>query len=155
MGLFDGIFSGQGSAFGFLNPNFNPSTSTKIGGVANKIGGIFNNAANGAGNGWSWFGNNGIIPVGLAGLQTLGGFGDFLLGMKNYNLAKDAFDFQKSLANRNLQNQAKLINNQYDTAANVGAALANQNYNGTINDHALAAQQAQAKKQYVDSSAIG
>ena len=148
-GFFDLAKSGFGSNFGFQNP--------ALSGAVGNVGNYIRQGAGslGTGSGWSWFGNNGIIPVGLAGLQTLGGLGDLWLGMKNYNLAQDAFDFQKSLANRNLQNQAKLINNQYDTAANVGAALANQNYNGTINDHTLAAQQAQAKKQYVDNSAIG
>ena len=133
---------------GFLSPLFSGGVPGAVGNVAGRIG----NAAsgiNGTG-GWSWFGNNGVIPVGLAGLQTLGGLGDLWLGFQNYNLAKDAYDFQTALANRNIANQAKLINNRYDNAAIANAQLSGYNY-----DRALAAAKAQAEKQYVDGSYIG
>jgi len=134
---------------GFLNPVFSGGVPGAVSGVAGKIGNLFNGTS-GTGSGWNWLGNNGIIPVGLAGLQTLGGLLDWQLGMQNYNLAKDAFEFQSALANRNLANQAKLINNRYDTAATVGAQLSGYDY-----DKALASQQNQANKQHVDGSYIG
>lgn len=139
---------------GFLNPAFNWLGSSAgnpgfVSGAAGKIRNAFT-GANGTGKGWSWLGNNGVIPVGLAALQTLGGLGDWWLGTQNYNLAKDAYEFQTALANRNLANQAKLINNRYDTAATVGAQLSGYDY-----DRALASQQDQARKQHVDGSYIG
>ena len=134
---------------GFLNPVLSGSVPGTVSGIAGQIrNGISN--LNGTSSGWNWLGNNGIIPVGLAGLQTLGGLLDWQLGMQNYNLAKDAFEFQSALANRNLANQAKLINNRYDTAATVGAQLSGYDY-----DKALASQQNQANKQHVDGSYIG
>ena len=134
---------------GFLNPVLSGGVPGAVSGVAGKIGNLFN-GTNGTGSGWSWLGNNGVIPVGLAGLQTLGGLLDWQLGVQNYNLAKDAYEFQTALANRNLANQAKLINNRYDTAATVGAQLSGYDY-----DKALASQQDQARKQHVDGSYIG
>ena len=141
---------------GFLNP----SVQSAVGNVANNI----TKAASGLNNsGWSkWFGNSGIINTGLNGLATLGqiGAGIFsgIMADKNYALAKDMFDYQRNLGNRNLANQAKILNNTYDTAGVVGAGLAgyrdaNGNYGGT-DPKVLAAQQAQAKKQHVDGSAI-
>lgn len=134
---------------GFLNPAFSGGIPGLVSGAAGQIRNAVA-SANGTGSGWSWLGNNGVIPVGLAGLQTLGGLGDLWLGMQNYNLAKDAYEFQTALANRNLANQAKLINNKYDTAATVGAQLSGYDY-----DKALASQQNQANKQHVDGSYIG
>ena len=134
---------------GFLNPLLSGGVPGLVSGTAGKIGNLFN-GANGTGSGWNWLGNNGIIPVGLAGLQALGGFFDWQLGQQNYNLAKDAYEFQTALANRNLANQAKLINNKYDTAATVGAQLSGYDY-----DRALASQQNQANKQHIDGSYIG
>ena len=111
------------------------------------------------GSGTDWFGQFGVLPTVGLGLQALTGLGDLWMGWNNYNLAKEAYDFQKALANRNLQNQGKLINNTYDTAANTGAGLiggvdAYGNY-GAINNDILTAQNEQAKKQYVDTSYIG
>ena len=135
------------SNFGFKNPGL---LSNAVSNTANYVRQGASAIGNGTGSGWNWLGNNGIIPIGLAGLQTLGGLLDWQLGMQNYNLAKDAFEFQTALANRNLANQAKLINNRYDTAATVGAQLSGYDY-----DRALASQQNQANKQHVDGSYIG
>ena len=130
---------------GFTNPTLSDSVWGGKGGLANWFKN-YNDTST-----WNkWMGNNGIIPIGLAGLQTLGGLLDWQLGVQNYNLAKDAYEFQTALANRNLANQAKLINNRYDTAATVGAQLSGYDY-----DRALASQQDQARKQHVDGSYIG
>lgn len=72
----------------------------------------------------SWFSDNakGLAAIGM-GLQGLGGLANAYMGYKNYQLAQDQFNFQKGLARRNLANQAKIINNTYDTAAQVAAGM--------------------------------
>lgn len=143
-GIFDTLRSNI--KFGFQNYG---GLGDSIHGGVNKLGGT----------GTNWFGQFGVLPTVGLGLQALTGLGDLWMGWNNYNLAKDAYDFQRALANRNLQNQGKIINNTYDTAANVGTGLiggvdAHGNY-GTINNDVLNAQQEQAKKQHVDTSYIG
>ena len=138
---------------GFTNSSLSKSSWGDWGGLSN----WFKNYNKGTG--VDWFGQFGVLPTIGLGLQGLAGLGDFWMGLNNYNLAKDAYNFQKALANRNLQNQGKLINNTYDTAANTGAGLiggvdAYGNY-GSINNDILTAQNEQAKKQYVDTSYIG
>ncbi len=61
--------------------------------------------------------------MGFQGLQALSGLGTAYTGYKNYKLAKEAFEFEKNLAQLNVANQAKMINNAYASAANVGAGL--------------------------------
>lgn len=80
-----------------------------------------NNTSNGLA---SWFSDNskGLAAIGM-GLQGLGGLANAYMGYKNYQLAQDQFNFQKGLARRNLANQAKIINNTYDTAAQVAAGM--------------------------------
>ena len=56
-------------------------------------------------------------------MEGLTGLASAYLGLKNYNLAKKQFGFQKGLANRNLANQAKVINTSYDNAAQVAAGM--------------------------------
>lgn len=145
MGLFDG-------AYGFLSGSRGNASD-----IVNRVAGRIGMANRGMGT--DWFGQFGVLPTVGLGLQALTGLGDLWMGWNNYNLAKEAYDFQKALANRNLQNQGKIINNTYDTAANVGAGLvggvdAYGNY-GAINNDVLRAQQEQARKQYVDTSYIG
>lgn len=142
---------------GFTNPNVQQAVSN----VANKI----SNAAGGIGNTpWyqKWFGNQGIIGGLGSGLAALGqvGSGIFsaIMANKNYELAQKALGYQIGLGNRNLANQAKILNNTYDTAGNVGAGLigaqdANGNYGG-VDSKILASQQEQAKKNHVDGSPI-
>ena len=78
--------------------------------------------------------------------------------MKNYELAQQQFKYQKGLANRNLANQAKIINNTYDNAAQVAAGMiggkdVSGNYGFTnqaiVDDYAK-----KAKEKHVDGSAI-
>ena len=65
---------------------------------------------------------NGLAGISM-GIQGLSGLANAYMGYKNYLLAKDQFNYQKGLANRNLANQAKIINNTYDTAAQVAAGM--------------------------------
>ena len=125
------------------------------------------NVTNSSGNGFwgNLFGNGGII----GGLGTLGGLATGVLqgitglqqmGLANkaYGLAKKQFNFQKALANRNLANQAKIINNTYDNAAQVAAGMiggtdASGNY-GFTNPAVVANHAAAAKQKHVDGTPI-
>ncbi len=162
-------FSFDPSVFGSLNTPFTStfvgptSASNVVGKAANTISGLNTTT----GNSWlgNLFGNNGV----MGGLSQLGGLASGLmqaytgfqqLGLANkaLNLAKQQFGFQKALANRNLANQAKIINNTYDNAAQVAAGMiggkdANGNYGFT--DPTIVNQYAnRAKGQHVDGSAI-
>ena len=97
---------------------------------------------------------------GVAGiLQGLSGLAGAYSAYKGLGLAKDQFAFEKGLANRNLANQAKIINTGYDNAAQVAAGMiggqdAQGNYGFT--DPAIVERYAQAAKdKYVDGSPIG
>ena len=124
-----------------LPENFNPVSSSggnwltdafSGGNLGNTLSGI---AAIGSG-----------IMSGITGFQSLG------MANKNLSLAKKQFNFQKGLANRNLANQAKIINNTYDSAASVNAAQAGKF--GMV-DQAVVDKYAQvAKEKHVDGSAI-
>ena len=72
----------------------------------------------------SWLEQNakGLAAIGM-GIQGLSGLANAYMGYKNYQLAQEQFKFQKGLARRNLANQAKIINNTYDTAAQVAAGM--------------------------------
>ena len=102
--------------------------------------------------------NTGTLGVVTGGLQGLSGLAQAFVGMKNYELAQQQFKYQKGLANRNLANQAKIINNTYDNAAQVAAGMiggkdASGNYGFT--DQAIVDDYAKkAKEKHVDGSAI-
>ena len=102
--------------------------------------------------------NTGTFGAVASGLQGLSGLAQAFVGMKNYELAQQQFKYQKGLANRNLANQAKIINNTYDNAAQVAAGMiggkdASGNYGFTnqaiVDDYAK-----KAKEKHVDGSAI-
>lgn len=149
-------FSGWGSLKG-LAPTIGTATYSNgmLRSGVNNVMRAMNDSSNGSGWISKLFGNSGVIPGISAGLQALGGLADVWLGGRNLALAQDALDIQTALANRNLSNQAKVINNVYDVAGRVGAALSNQNWDGTIDKNALAASEEQAKRQHVDGSYIG
>ena len=102
--------------------------------------------------------NTGTLGVVTGGLQGLSGLAQAFVGMKNYELAQQQFKYQKGLANRNLANQAKIINNTYDNAAQVAAGMiggkdVSGNYGFT--DQAIVDDYAKkAKEKHVDGSAI-
>ena len=102
--------------------------------------------------------NTGTFGAVASGLQGLSGLAQAFVGMKNYELAQQQFKYQKGLANRNLANQAKIINNTYDNAAQVAAGMiggkdVSGNYGFTnqaiVDDYAK-----KAKEKHVDGSAI-
>ena len=78
-------------------------------------------------NGVNWFGAGGILStigdLGLLGLQGYTGLKSLSLANKQLGLANQQFDFEKGLANRNLSNQAKTINNYYDAAGQAAIGL--------------------------------
>ena len=82
--------------------------------------GLYNNNLNDQ----SWLEQNakGLAGIGM-GIQGLSGLANAYMGYKNYQLAQEQFKFQKGLARRNLANQAKIINNTYDNAAQVAAGM--------------------------------
>ena len=102
--------------------------------------------------------NTGTLGVVTGGLQGLSGLAQAFVGMKNYELAQQQFKYQKGLANRNLANQAKIINNTYDNAAQVAAGMiggkdVSGNY-GFINQAIVDDYAKKAKEKHVDGSAI-
>ena len=121
--------------------------------------GIFfnNNTTNLNNQSWLQKNANGLAGIGM-GIQGLSGLANAYMGYKNYLLAKDQFNYQKGLANRNLANQAKIINNTYDTAAQVAAGMIggrdnSGNYGMTSSD-IVNKYSNKAKEQHVDGSAI-
>ena len=121
--------------------------------------GIFfnNNTTNLNNQSWLQKNANGLAGIGM-GIQGLSGLANAYMGYKNYLLAKDQFNYQKGLANRNLANQAKVINNAYDNAAQVAAGMiggkdSSGNYGMTSTD-IVNKYSNKAKEQHVDGSAI-
>ncbi len=102
--------------------------------------------------------NTGTLGALTGGLQSLGGLANAYLGYKNYKMAKEQFGFQKGLANKNLANQAKTINNAYDNAGQVAAGMiggkdAAGNFGFT--DQAIVDRYAaKAREKHVDGSPI-
>lgn len=99
------------------------------------------------------------LGYGLAGLQALSGLMNAYTGYKNYKLAKEQFGFEKAAMNRNIANQAKVINNAYDNAAQVAAGMIGArdsagNYGMTSQD-VVDRYAANAEKKHVDGSRIG
>ena len=129
------------------------------GGVDSMYGDIANTNVPTPSTSSSGFGfNTGTLGVVTGGLQGLSGLAQAFVGMKNYELAQQQFKYQKGLANRNLANQAKIINNTYDNAAQVAAGMiggkdVSGNYGFTnqaiVDDYAK-----KAKEKHVDGSAI-
>ena len=179
MGLFDGI----GNSFrGFTgwSPTFSSSVPAigmgnlssyfgqpNISSIANAANSVANTVGNGSGNGWfnMLFGDNkaGLLStLGGLGLGIMQGFtGLQQLGLANraLNLANKQFGFQTALANRNLANQAKIINNTYDSAAAAAAGLiGGKDANGRrgFADPTVSKLYADyAKTKHVDGSSIG
>ena len=114
--------------------------------------------------GTDWGGIAGYVGAGAGVLQGLSGLTNAYMGYKNYKLAKEQFGFQKGLANRNLANQAKVINNTYDNAAQVAAGMiGGGSYNPAtdsqgsygMTDQAVVDRYAEkAKEKHVDGSPI-
>ena len=114
--------------------------------------------------GSNWGNVTGMVGAGAGILQGLGNLADAYTAYKGLQLAKDQFKYQKGLANRNLANQAQVINNSYDNAAQVAAGMiGGGSYNPATDtqgsfgmvDQATVDQYAKkAKEKHVDGSAI-
>lgn len=150
------------NGLGFTNAMFNTmygdtlGTDDGYGRLYKSSGGSNINKAIPKNSGWGF--NADTLGAIAGGLQALTGIGNFFTGLQGLNLAKKQFNFQKGLANRNLANQAKIVNNSYDNAAQVAAGMigsrdANGNYGFTrqdiVNDYAR-----RAREQHVDGSPI-
>ena len=95
------------------------------------------------------------LGYGLAGLQALSGLANAFLGYKNYKLAKKQFGFEKAAMNRNIANQAKVINNAYDNAAQVAAGMSLDSSYGLARENLAKQYAADAEKKHVDGSKVG
>lgn len=139
-----------------LNNQTIDDTTNQMRGLVADNGGILSGAKPDNG-GLFGLSNNTLAGIGL-GLQGLSGLANAFMSYKNYKLAKNQWRFQKNLANRNLANQAKTVNNAYDNAAQVAAGMiggqdASGNYGFT--DQAIVDRYAnRAKNQHVDGSPI-
>jgi hypothetical protein len=89
--------------------------------------------------------------AGAAVVGAVAGLANAWLGYKNYKLAKEEFGFQKNTTNRNLHNQALLINEQLDRRTLVGNALAGR----TLTEKQKQERVEATKRRHVDGSAIG
>lgn len=153
-------YSALPSSGGFTtSPNvwtgFNGDTNTLL--VNRPTNAPLMDATTNANNGFLGLGSDTWAGIG-AGIQGLSGLANAYLGYKNYQLAQDQFKFQKGLANRNLANQAKIINNTYDNAAQVAAGMiggkdAQGNY-GVVNQSTVDRYANKAKEKHVDGSPI-
>lgn len=142
---------------GAIGPYMPPADA--VSNVSNRIGNL-GLGGNSSGNGFLGnFGGLGGVLGGLTGLmQGAGALWNAYNGMKAMEMAQDQFGFQKRLANRNIANQAKIINNTYDNAAQVAAGMiggtdANGNY-GFTNQSVVNRYASRAKDKHVDGSAI-
>ena len=161
---FTGNGFGQGSGFGFTGNNYSPNTNFTTALDQNTMNDFTQSMFSG--------GEGGLLDTAkgiLGGLGQLGGFasgfGQVYSGIQNYRLgkqmlnqAKQQFGFEKALANRNLANQAKTINNAYNNAAQVAAGMiggtdASGNF-GFTDPSVVRKYMEEAKKQHVDSTPI-
>ena len=103
-----------------------------------------------AGDNW-WTENKDMIGGIAQGIQAGAGLANAYLGYKNYGLAKDQFKFAKAAANRDIANQAQLINNEIQNAGEVGMSLAGN----TMSPEQRAARQQQLNAMRVSGAPIG
>jgi hypothetical protein len=88
---------------------------------------------------------------GLGAVQAGAGLLGAYTGLKGLGLAQDQFAFNKASANRDVANQASLINESRLNAANVGLGLAGN----TMSDAQRAATRARISAGNVDGSRLG
>ena len=103
-----------------------------------------------AGDNW-WTQNKDMIGGIAQGIQAGTGLANAYLGYKNYGLAKDQFNFAKAAANRDVANQAQLINNEIQNAGEVGMSLAGN----TMSPEQRAVRQQQLNAMRVSGAPIG
>lgn len=91
------------------------------------------------------------VGLGLRGVQAATGLANTILGFQQYKQGKRQFQFQKDLANRNLANQASLINTQLDSRTGIGNGLAGS----TLSTEEKAGIRKDTENRHVDGSYIG
>jgi len=133
-----------------------PSSNNDIDSMYRDIANTNTSTPSTSSSGFGW--NTNTLGVVAGGLQGVSGLAQAFVGMKNYELAQQQFKYQKGLANRNLANQAKIINNTYDNAAQVAAGMiggkdVSGNY-GFSNQAIVDDYAKKAKEKHVDGSPI-
>ena len=102
-----------------------------------------------------WNNYGGLINTGVG--LALGGL-NIYNGFKQNAMMEDYLGFQKDLANRNLANQAKLVNNAIASAAKIAASqegsIGADGSVGLTAENVRKAYDEEAKKRFVDGSAL-
>ena len=133
-----GTNTGMGSDFSAFNQlaNNNPLGSSVGSWWDGFSGGLKNTFLNSDG---SW--NLQSIGAGIQGLGSLAGaFGNLYMGNKALKFAKDQFNFQKDLANTNLNNSIKSYNTKLGDIANTRSVMetgSTGKYDNWYNDNKL------------------
>ncbi|WP_288975514.1 hypothetical protein [uncultured Methanosphaera sp.] len=133
-----GTNTGMGSDFSAFNQlaNNNPLGSSVGSWWDGFSGGLKNTFLNSDG---SWNLQN--IGAGIQGLGSLAGaFGNLYMGNKALKFAKDQFNFQKDLANTNLNNSIKSYNTKLGDIANTRSVMetgSTGKYDNWYNDNKL------------------
>lgn len=133
-----GTNTGMGSDFSAFNQlaNNNPLDSSIGSWWDGLSGGLKNTFLNSDG---SWNLQN--IGAGIQGLGSLAGaFGNLYMGNKALKFAKDQFNFQKDLANTNLNNSIKSYNTKLGDIANTRSVMetgSTGKYDNWYNDNKL------------------
>lgn len=129
--------------------NFSPDTLAKLEGFQGNLTGMekYLNTQNNLGLAGTVI--NGIGTAANVGLGIYGAIQQDKLYKQQLEHAENVFNLEKGLANRNLANQAKLINEQVSARANLAAQFTNngaKNYNDVKNEY--------YNKHKVDGSAV-
>lgn len=135
--------------FEAANPNATLDAGGNWSGLTTNANGAYEGSlgkSNGTSGGWGDY-----AVAAAAGVQGLAGLANAYMANKNLKLAKDMFGFEKATTNRNLANQAQLVNNQIQNAGEVGMSLAGN----TMDPNARAARQAQLDTMKVSGTPIG
>jgi hypothetical protein len=73
-----------------------------------------------------WMGRDGRLQTGAAVVSGLSDAMNAYVGLEQLDLAKDQFEFNKQLANRNLANQGLSYNTALEDRTKIGSALGGQ-----------------------------
>lgn len=106
-------------------------------------------------NGSFWFDGAGNFNWGnlFTGANAIAGLAGIFNSFRQNQLAEEMIDYQKELANRNLANMTKQINNMYDSNAKIAAAFRGGT-GGLTEDQVREQYLANAQKKHLDGSAI-
>lgn len=88
------------------------------------------------------------------GMQGLGALANAYLGYKNYQLGKKQFGFEREAYNRNIANQAALINSRLASAANIAAQMSTPS-TASPEERARIREEFLANQTRVDGSRVG